>query len=81
MDTVGRAIDRHTILVGQAIERHTILVGQVVDVPVSRTIDQQSKIVGRWIDQPCNQLRVGQIVDTIESYRIDLTEQIFWSQL
>jgi hypothetical protein len=66
--SIGREVNPHLDTIGQAIDQHTILVGWVVDVPIGQIIDQQSKIVSWWIDQPNNRLRIGRIVGRVKSY-------------
>jgi len=78
MGLVGREVDLHMDTVDRVIDHHTTPIGRVVNVPDGRTIDQQSKIIGRWIDQPNNRLRVGHIGSWFDHpYLVDLTEQIW----
>jgi hypothetical protein len=53
-------------------------VDRVVDVLISWTFNQQSKIVGWWIDQPNNRLRVGHVDGWVENpCRANSIEQIW----
>jgi hypothetical protein len=82
LDSVGWVLNLHLETVDRAIDQISTLVSQVVNMHVSQIVDHLSKIVGWWIDQPKNRLRIGCMDNQVKhSCQAEYTMQIWWSQI
>jgi hypothetical protein len=54
--------------VDREVEINMDTIDWVLNIPIGQTIDQQFKIVEKWIKHPCTQLWVGWIVSRVKSH-------------